>query len=253
MTTGVDGWPPEADRPALRGGAAHVAHQHGAKKLDDHSASVTAESYDRADALRGGDRMAWHITGNYMAPCSCHVACPCLFGELDGDQGWCSGVLAFDIASGDVDGVDVGGTKVALIGDWPRGFLAGDGTGRVYFDKGVSAERRQALEPVLQGRAGGTLEALSQLIPNWLPSDEADVELEFGADEVKIGVSGVGSDTSQVLKGPNGDPTKVLHGAAAFREETTLGKSGGGSFKPQGMREWSTGGHSEFADFDWSG
>ncbi|MBV9453252.1 MAG: DUF1326 domain-containing protein [Rubrobacter sp.] len=40
----------------------------------------------------------------------------------------------YDIQSGEIDGVDVSGTKVALVADWPSGFLAGNGTGRLYFD-----------------------------------------------------------------------------------------------------------------------
>ncbi len=85
--------------------------------------------------------MAWQIIGTYYAPCSCNVGCPCTLGELDGDEGWCSGALIFDIKGGSVDGADVGGTKVAFVGDWPRGFLAGDGTARLYFDPGVSQEQ----------------------------------------------------------------------------------------------------------------
>ena len=67
--------------------------------------------------------MAWRITETYYAPCSCNVGCPCTLGKLEGDRGWCSGTLVFDIH---------GGTKVALVADWPRGFLAGNGTSRLY-------------------------------------------------------------------------------------------------------------------------
>ena len=76
--------------------------------------------------------MAWRITGTYYAPCSCNVGCPCTLGELEADRGWCSGTLVFDIQGGNVDGTNVGGTKVAVVGDWPSGFLAGNGTSRLY-------------------------------------------------------------------------------------------------------------------------
>src|SRR5437867_2345044 len=75
----------------------------------------------------GGTAMAWQISGTGLGPCSCKVSCPCELGELVADQGWCSGVFAFDLRSGNVDGVDVSGTKVVFVGDWPSGFLSGNG------------------------------------------------------------------------------------------------------------------------------
>jgi hypothetical protein len=53
---------------------------------------------------------------------------------MEGDRGWCSGALVFDIRSGEVDGTDVSDTKVVLAADFPSGYFAGNGTGRLYFD-----------------------------------------------------------------------------------------------------------------------
>jgi hypothetical protein len=67
---------------------------------------------------------------------------------MEADRGWCSGVLLFNIRTG-VDGTDVSDTKVALAADFPSGYLAGNGTGRLYVDPEVSQEQRSALEAVL--------------------------------------------------------------------------------------------------------
>ena len=107
--------------------------------------------------------MAWRMTGTYYGPCSCKVSCPCELGEIEADRGWCSGSLAFSIEEGDVDGEDVSGSRVVLIGDWPKGMLGGNGTARLYFDASVSDSRRAALEPVLQGKMGGVWEPVSAL------------------------------------------------------------------------------------------
>src|SRR5438270_8360335 len=119
--------------------------------------------------------MPWQITGRYMAPCSCDIGCPCLLGALDGDRGWCSGVLGLNIVAGNVDDVDVGGVSVVLVADWPRGFLSGDGTGRVYFDPSVSNDQVAALEPVLGGQKGGVFEAIGALVPAMLPTKRAAI------------------------------------------------------------------------------
>jgi hypothetical protein len=114
--------------------------------------------------------MAWHVTGTDYGPCSYDLGCPCILGAMEGDRGWCSAVRLYDIQSGDIDGVDVSGTKVALVADWPSGFLAGNGTGRLYFDQGVSQEQRDALEALITGQRGGVFESSELSCPTSCPA-----------------------------------------------------------------------------------
>ncbi len=95
--------------------------------------------------------MAWRLTGTYYLSCSGNIGCPCNFGEREADRGWCSRACVFDIRSGDINGTDVSGTRVALAADWPSGFPAGNGTGRLYFAPDTPQEQRSALESVLGG------------------------------------------------------------------------------------------------------
>ena len=196
--------------------------------------------------------MTWQMSGRYLAPCSCKVGCPCALGELDGDEGWCSGILAFDIRSGDVDGVDIGGVRAVLVADWPRGFLAGDGKGRMYFDNSTSDDQQAALEPVFAGQQGGVFEAIGALVPEILPSKRAAVSIADDGDDIRISLEGVGEGRHTPLRGPDGDKTRLLHAAAAFRDDTELGR-GEAHFHDPDLRDWESGGHSETATFDWSG
>ena len=148
--------------------------------------------------------MAWHITGIDLGPCSCDIGCPCILGEMEGDRGWCSAVRLYDIHSGEVDGIDVSGTKVALVADWPSGFLAGNGTGRLYFDPSVSQEQRDALEAVISGQRGGVFEVIGSLIPNFLPSKEAPIDIEAGDEQTRATVADVGELVVTPLVGPQG-------------------------------------------------
>lgn len=197
--------------------------------------------------------MAWSMSGNYWAPCSCKVGCPCTLGEMEGDMGWCSGGQAVEIRSGNVDGTDVGGVKLAWIADWPSGFLAGNGTGRLYFDPSVSQEQWAALEPVLKGEKGGPLEAISALVPTFLPSKEAPISIQKDPEETTVTVGDFGKLVTKPLRGPTGELTRLLHAAAAFRDEIILAKGTGSYWRDPDLRQWESGGHSEQADFDWSG
>ncbi len=196
--------------------------------------------------------MAWRLTGTYYAPCSCDVGCPCNFGELEADRGWCSGAFVFDVRSGEVDGTDVSGAKVALAGDFPSGYLAGNGTARIYFDTEVSQEQRSALESVLSGQQGGIFEVLAGLIPEFRPSREAPITLLTGEEATRAKVGDFGAIVVAPLRDTEGNMTTVHHAAGAIVEETVLAKGLGSSWRDPEMREWTSGGHAEQGDFDWS-
>lgn len=196
--------------------------------------------------------MAWKISGTYYAPCSCKVGCPCTLGEMEADHGWCSAVMLLDIRSGAVDGTDVSNTKVAMAIDWPAGMLAGKGTGRTYFDPAVSQRQRAVLEGVLTGKKGGVFEVMGTLVSKLLPPKEAPVTIKKSSEETRATVGNVGELVVKPLKGPSGQVTRLLHGAAAFRDDIVLAKGTGTHWRDPEMKRWESGGHAEQSDFEWS-
>src|SRR5437588_1172705 len=131
--------------------------------------------------------MSWKMSGDYYGPCSCNIGCPCLLGDTVADRGWCSAALSMDLHSGDSDGLDLSGVKLALLGDWPSGFLAGNGTGMLYFDDATtSAEQQAALEAILSGQRGGVWEILSTLFTNLLPSQRGSIKIEKEGDNSHV-------------------------------------------------------------------
>ena len=105
--------------------------------------------------------MSWQLTGRSMELCSCKMLCPCWLGpEGTPDEGWCGGALGFDIQRGNSDGIDLGGTKIALTAEWPGNFFGGQGTARLYIGDNASAEQRRELEAIFSGKKGGLFEGL---------------------------------------------------------------------------------------------
>jgi hypothetical protein len=196
--------------------------------------------------------MAWRLAGQYYAPCSCNIGCPCLLGAPDGDQGWCSAFIVLDITSGNLDGVDLGATKVALAGDWPRGFTSGNGKGRLFLDSACTPQQRQGLEKILSGNAGGVFEILASLMTEMLPTQDAHISVQRAEDQSRITIGDFADFAFQPLKGSSGEPTRLLHGAAAFRDDVTLGKNTNSHSRAPDMREWQSLGHIEFTEFDYS-
>ena len=102
--------------------------------------------------------MAWSIEGIYFESCSCVVPCPCTISlDLGADLDYCRVVLAFNIAKGDVDGVDVGGVGVAMFANTPKVMSDGNWNVGLFIDENASDEQtealtQEALERFLDGR-----------------------------------------------------------------------------------------------------
>ena len=199
--------------------------------------------------------MGWQVAGRSMELCSCNMLCPCWLGpEGKPDQGWCGGALGFDIQRGSSDGVDLGGTKVALTAEWPGNFFGGNGTARLYVDDGASAEQRRELEAIFSGKKGGLLEGLwGAVISNWLPTETTSVDIGWG-ESPSLRVGNVGQATLTPLKDPAGKPTRVEGAAAqaAFQfAGMDLASSKGSRWSDPQLRQWQ-GDSGTLAQFDWS-
>ena len=197
--------------------------------------------------------MAWRLTGTYWGPCSCKVACACTIAGDEPDQGWCTTSFPMEIRSGNVDGADMSGAKVVWMGHFPASPFAGNGTARLYFDPAVPQEQRGALESVLKGERGGLFEALASLISRYVPSAEAPITLQKGEQETRIRVGDYGEFVVQPLRNQEGKAVTVRNGVGAFVEDTGLARGTGSYWKDPELREWESGGHAEYADFDWRG
>lgn len=186
--------------------------------------------------------MGWSVGGRSLELCSCRMLCPCWLGpDGEPDQGWCGGSFAFDIEEGAADGVQLSGTKVALIAEWPGNFFAGDGKARLYIDEGAGGEQRDALEAIFSGKRGGHLEPLfGAVISEWLPAQTARIDITWG-ERPSLSVGNIAQATLEPIKDPAGQPTKV-QGAAAqagFQiESMDLASSKGSRFADPDLRAW---------------
>ena len=175
--------------------------------------------------------MAWSVNGRGVELCNWEMFCPCWLGpEKEPDKGWCAGAFVWEIGTGESNGVDLGGTKVALRADWPNNFFKGEATARLYIDAANPAQRTE-LDGIFRGQHGGPTEALfSAVISEWLPTEESAIEIEWGeTSTVKIG--SVGNVTLQPLTDGTGKHTSI-QGAAAmagFQLETMDLASSAGS------------------------
>ncbi len=199
--------------------------------------------------------MAWTVSGRSVELCNCEMMCPCWLGpEKEPDKGWCASGFAWDIQTGESNGVDLGGTKVAFRADWPNNFFAGEGTARLYIDEAASSDQRQELDAIFRGQAGGPIEGLwSAVIGDWLPTQETSIEIEWG-ETPTIKVGSVADLTMHPLKDANGKRATVQGAAAmaAFQiESMELASSAGNTWSDPDLRPLE-GDSGTLHEFNWS-
>lgn len=154
--------------------------------------------------------MAYQLTGDLFEVCSCRTLCPCWIGE-DPDGGSCDGVLAWKFESGsDIDGVDVAGCSIALVGHIPGNFLDGNFKAAIYIGDQASPEQEEALLKVYTGKSGGPVADLASLVGEVVSVERTAITLNAHEGSGTVEIGQVLSAEFESFKGPEGSPTKLV-------------------------------------------
>jgi hypothetical protein len=134
--------------------------------------------------------MSWKLEGSYFETCSCNTVCPCTASlSLGATHERCRVTLVFNVETGEVDGTDVSGLKVAAVADTPKVMSDGNWRLGVFIDAAASDEQAEKLGGVFSGALGGPMEALGPLIGENLGVERAPIEVQEEGlrHSVKIG------------------------------------------------------------------
>src|SRR3954451_8333651 len=134
--------------------------------------------------------MAWNLEGTYFESCSCFTPCPCTVSmSLGADLDYCRVVLVFNITSGDVEGVDVGGVPCAMVVSTPKVMTDGNWKVGLYISDVASDEQADALGKVYSGQLGGPPASLGPLLGEVAGAERALMEIHEDAiaDSLKTG------------------------------------------------------------------
>jgi hypothetical protein len=135
--------------------------------------------------------MSYRMQGTYFENCSCDVACPCGTSNLvlPATYDRCHVLLAFHVDQGEVDGVDVSGTSVAMFADTPKQMTDGGWRVGVFVDDTASDEQRDKLLAVFSGAQGGAPAMFGPFIGEMLGVEVAPIEFkeEGRTHSVRIG------------------------------------------------------------------
>jgi len=172
--------------------------------------------------------MAWQVSGTYFENCSCEVLCPCNASSLllpaDGDR--CRALVAFHVAQGQAEEVDLAGLNVAVFIDGPAQMTDGGwNLGLVVDDR---ADNRQAdkLGEILSGQVGGPLEPFVPLVGKVLGVERLPIEIVEDGRSHRLRI-GDGTDVEVEDLHPEGqpEPTKIANVNIPFNTTLTVAQA----------------------------
>jgi hypothetical protein len=200
--------------------------------------------------------MAWSLEGTFFENCSCNVLCPCTVSLDSGaDNDRCEVVLVFNVASGNVDGVDVSGSTVAVVADTPNVMTEGNWRMGLIINDSASDEQAEKLGAVFGGQLGGPMAGLAPLVGEMLGIERAPIEFdENGTHRTKIG-DGIEIEVEDVVPFgvETGQPAQITGIFHPANSTVTIGKASKSRVSAFGMEFANEGKHGASAPFSWSG
>jgi hypothetical protein len=124
--------------------------------------------------------MSWSLEGLFFESCSCDAICPCTWSNLAhrATRDYCRFAMAFQVDSGEVEGVDVSGRTFVMIGDTPPQMDEGGWRIGVFVDDGADDAQVAGLGQVLSGALGGPPAALGPLLGEFLGIEQAPITID---------------------------------------------------------------------------
>jgi hypothetical protein len=195
------------------------------------------------------------MEGTYFESCSCDAVCPCTWSGLTAratlDR--CRALLAYHIADGEIDGLDVSGLTFALFLDTPPLMSEGNWRVGVFLDAAATDEQAGKLGAVLGGQAGGPPAMLSPLISEMLGLERVPIEYteDGGVHSVRIG-DAAELTVEDFVAGGQEEPVKLTNVFHPSNTTLTVAPASAVRLSTFGI-EWGRQGESGFsAPFSWA-
>lgn len=148
------------------------------------------------------------LRGEFLEVCDCHTICPCWTGSSP-EEDACTGVFAWAVEDGAIDGVDVGGQVAVSVSTHSGHRDSARQRVMLFVLESASDAQVQALAGAFSGVYGGPLAELAGLLGELLGIERVPIEVEFSARRAALTVGRrILADTSTLL-GPAGRPTTL--------------------------------------------
>jgi hypothetical protein len=179
-----------------------------------------------AGAVNAG-AAAYSMRGTFYEACDCNPVCPCWIGDPP-DGGQCTGVFAWEIEEGSIDGVDVAGLKTVSVSQHQGPREEGGQRVMIFVDEAATRQQADALAAAFSGRLGGPLQEFGDLLGELLGVERAPITLRREGRLTTLTVDRRIRVEGTTNEGPSGRPMTLNDGklSTVLGTPAEIGESG---------------------------
>ena len=200
-----------------------------------------------------GPMTLWHASGLLFENCNCTVVCP---GHTHFSQSCtherCVGFWAVRVDEGAWGDVSLAGVR-ALVGyESPQRMIDGGWTEAIVLDAEATAPQRDAMERILDGRAGGPWEVLARFVGTRLPTRVAAIRIEDRQTLKAVAVEGLMEGRIEAVRGRDrGRPVTLLNMFNQIHASEQVIARGSSRYQGGTLAFENEGTHGLWSRFDW--
>lgn len=151
--------------------------------------------------------MGYELEGRMAEACTCKTFCPCTAG-MEPDGGACEFSWVFHFDAGQIEGVDVAGLSMGMLGHLD-GAPGVPETVRlaVFVDDLASEDQEQVLLGAFTGKFGGPLAELAGLVGEVVTVERAVIDFDVAEGSGSFAIGELARGEIEALRSPSGVPT----------------------------------------------
>lgn len=157
--------------------------------------------------------MGYDLTGRMAEVCSCKSLCPCAVGQ-DPDGGYCGFSWVFHFDRGEINGTDVSGLNMGILGNHRGNVFDGKVQIAVILDERADEAQQGVLVDAFTGKAGGPLADLAGLVSDIVGVMHAPITYDVDKGTGSFKVSGVFEGEVQGYTALDGKTPTTVNNAA---------------------------------------
>lgn len=147
--------------------------------------------------------VAYDLQGDFLEVCDCFTICACWTGGAP-DEGECTGVFAWVIGQGSIDGVGVAGRTVVSVSTHEGHRDQAHQRVQIFVDEAASDAEVAVLAPTFAGLRGGPLGDLGRILGVLDAVERKSIQVAIDGARAKLTVGRSIEASTRLLVGPNG-------------------------------------------------
>jgi hypothetical protein len=200
--------------------------------------------------------MAWKLDGTYFENCNCEMVCPCTTSGMSAKASYdrCKVAIIFHVDRGQIEGIDVSGLTLGVIGDTPPVMTDGNWRLGLLVDDKASKEQLDKLTAVFGGQKGGPMGAAASLVGEILGVEQVPMKYanEGRKHKVQMGPN-VHVEVDDFVGGMLKEPQQVVGVFHPANSTLTIAQGTDSHIKAFGIDFTGSGKSAFSAPFSWQG